>query len=122
MNAKLEQGQYKDRFEFEADFRLMVSNAKTYNVAGSFVHSETLALESFFEASAYFTCSNAGRNLKLALQRGCVSTRPLRRQARRNKHNHLPARPRLQSRFLPHPRPPRPRLLLLLLLQHPLSP
>ena len=43
VNAKLEQGQYKDRFEFEADFRLMVSNAKTYNVVGSFVHSETLA-------------------------------------------------------------------------------
>ncbi|PIL31521.1 hypothetical protein GSI_06223 [Ganoderma sinense ZZ0214-1] len=51
INAKLEQGQYKDRFGFEADFRLMINNAKTYNVAGSFVHSETLALESFFETT-----------------------------------------------------------------------
>ena len=49
INAKLEQGQYKDRFGFEADFRLMINNAKTYNMAGSFVHGETVALETFFE-------------------------------------------------------------------------
>ena len=49
MHAKLESGQYKDRFAFEADFRLMVNNAKTYNMPGSFAHNETLALESFFD-------------------------------------------------------------------------
>ncbi|KAI0937072.1 hypothetical protein AcV5_005059 [Taiwanofungus camphoratus] len=49
MSAKLEQGKYKDRFAFEADFRLMISNAKLYNVAGSYAHNEALALESFFD-------------------------------------------------------------------------
>lgn len=49
MGAKLEQGKYKDRFEFEADFRLIISNAKQYNLPGSYVHSEALALESFFD-------------------------------------------------------------------------
>ncbi|KAI0639863.1 hypothetical protein C8Q77DRAFT_1083269 [Trametes polyzona] len=49
MSAKLESGQYKDRSAFEADFRLMTNNAKTYNMPGSFAHNETLALESFFD-------------------------------------------------------------------------
>jgi transcription initiation factor TFIID subunit 2 len=49
MGAKLEAGMYKDRFAFEADFRLILSNAKTYNLPGSHVHNETLAIESFFE-------------------------------------------------------------------------
>ncbi|KAH9929687.1 uncharacterized protein B0H18DRAFT_995740 [Fomitopsis serialis] len=49
MNAKLESGQYKDRFGFEDDFRLVISNAKSYNAPGSYVHSEALALESFFD-------------------------------------------------------------------------
>ncbi|KAI9057062.1 hypothetical protein FKP32DRAFT_1598551 [Trametes sanguinea] len=49
MSAKLESGQYKDRFAFEADFRLMINNAKTYNMPGSFAHNEALALESFFD-------------------------------------------------------------------------
>ncbi|KAI8981206.1 hypothetical protein BD414DRAFT_93257 [Trametes punicea] len=49
MSAKLESGQYKDRFAFESDFRLMINNAKTYNVPGSFAHNESLALESFFD-------------------------------------------------------------------------
>lgn len=49
MNAKLESGQYKDRFAFEADFRLMINNAKQYNMPGSYVHSEATALESFFD-------------------------------------------------------------------------
>ncbi|KAH9968683.1 TATA-binding protein associated factor Taf2 [Russula dissimulans] len=34
MNAKLEEGMYKERFAFEADFRLMIRNAKTYNMPG----------------------------------------------------------------------------------------
>ncbi|KAJ4485637.1 hypothetical protein J3R30DRAFT_3440949 [Lentinula aciculospora] len=49
MGSKLEQGMYKDRFEFQADFRLMVANAKQYNTPGSFVHNEAISLELFFE-------------------------------------------------------------------------
>ncbi len=49
MGAKLEAGKYKDRFTFQADFRLMISNAKLYNTAGSYVHNEAIALEIFFE-------------------------------------------------------------------------
>lgn len=58
MSAKLEQGKYKDRFAFEADFRLMISNAKLYNVAGSYAHNEALALESFFDKREYFRFVN----------------------------------------------------------------
>ncbi|KIK70503.1 hypothetical protein GYMLUDRAFT_32530 [Collybiopsis luxurians FD-317 M1] len=49
MGTKLEQGLYKDRFEFRADFRLMVANAKQYNMPGSFVHDAAISLEIFFE-------------------------------------------------------------------------
>ncbi|KAJ6541894.1 hypothetical protein B0H19DRAFT_1175115 [Mycena capillaripes] len=49
MSHKLEEGKYSDRFAFQADFRLMMANAKTYNPVGSFVHDETLALETYFE-------------------------------------------------------------------------
>ncbi|KAF9075021.1 hypothetical protein BDP27DRAFT_1316349 [Rhodocollybia butyracea] len=49
MGSKLEQGMYKDRFEFQADFRVMVANAKQYNMPGSFVHNEAISLEVFFE-------------------------------------------------------------------------
>ncbi|KAL4251521.1 Transcription initiation factor TFIID subunit 2 [Abortiporus biennis] len=49
MSAKLEQGQYKDRFAFEADFRLMIANAKQYNMPMSFVHNEAVKLEAFFD-------------------------------------------------------------------------
>jgi transcription initiation factor TFIID subunit 2 len=49
MHAKLENGLYPDRFAFEADFHLMINNAKTYNAPGSWAHTEALALESFFE-------------------------------------------------------------------------
>ena len=53
MNAKLESGKYKDRFQFEDDFRLVISNAKLYNAPGSYVHNEALALESFFDKREY---------------------------------------------------------------------
>ena len=53
MSAKLEQGKYPDRFAFEADFKLMINNAKTYNMAGSFVHNEATALESFFNKGTH---------------------------------------------------------------------
>ncbi|KAG5636972.1 hypothetical protein H0H81_006217 [Sphagnurus paluster] len=49
MGAKLEEGMYKNRFAFEDDFHLMISNAKRYNVAGSYVHTEAITLELFFE-------------------------------------------------------------------------
>ncbi|KAF5392476.1 hypothetical protein D9757_002262 [Collybiopsis confluens] len=49
MSTKLEQGLYKDRFEFQSDFRLMIANAKQYNMPGSFVHNEAISLEIFFE-------------------------------------------------------------------------
>ncbi len=51
MNAKLEAGMYKERFGFEADFRLMIRNAKTYNLPGTFAYNETLAMESVFDKS-----------------------------------------------------------------------
>jgi transcription initiation factor TFIID subunit 2 len=53
MGAKLEDGMYKDRFAFQEDFRLMISNAKRYNVPGSFAHNEAIALETFFEKRLY---------------------------------------------------------------------
>jgi len=49
MGAKLDAGMYKDRFAFQADFRLMISNAKLYNVAGSYANNEAITLETFFE-------------------------------------------------------------------------
>ena len=56
MNAKLEAGMYKERFAFEADFRLMIRNAKTYNMPGTFAYNETLALESVFDKSMSYLC------------------------------------------------------------------
>lgn len=53
MNAKLESGKYKDRFQFEDDFRLVISNAKLYNASGSYVHNEAQILESFFNKREY---------------------------------------------------------------------
>jgi transcription initiation factor TFIID subunit 2 len=55
MNAKLEAGMYKERFAFEADFRLMIRNAKTYNMPGTFAYNETLALESVFDKSTFIS-------------------------------------------------------------------
>ncbi|KAJ6601377.1 hypothetical protein DFH09DRAFT_1490642 [Mycena vulgaris] len=49
MSHKLEEGKYPDRFAFQADFRLMMSNAKRYNPVGSYAHNESLALETYFE-------------------------------------------------------------------------
>ena len=54
MGAKLEDGMYKDRFGFQEDFRLIISNAKRYNTPGSFAHSQAIALETFFEKRLYF--------------------------------------------------------------------
>ena len=53
MGAKLEQGQYKDRFAFEADFKLIISNAKTYNMPGSIVHNDAITLDVHFDKREY---------------------------------------------------------------------
>lgn len=55
MGAKLEEGHYKDRFAFETDFYLMIANAKQYNVAGSYAHTEAIFLETFFEKCEWST-------------------------------------------------------------------
>lgn len=55
MGAKLGEGHYKDRFAFEVDFRLMIVNAKRYNVAGSYAHTEAIFLETFFEKCEWST-------------------------------------------------------------------
>ena len=55
MGAKLEEGHYKDRFAFETDFRIMISNAKQYNVPGSYAHTEAIVLETFFEKCEWST-------------------------------------------------------------------
>ena len=49
MSVKLEQGQYKNRSEFEADFRLMMNNCRTYNSAGTYVHNESIHFEAIFD-------------------------------------------------------------------------
>ncbi|KAI0028582.1 hypothetical protein K488DRAFT_80600 [Vararia minispora EC-137] len=49
MRGKLETGGYPNRFAFEADFRLMTRNAKTYNPPDTYVFKETTRLETYFE-------------------------------------------------------------------------
>lgn len=62
MNAKLEGGLYPNRFALEADFKLMINNAKTYNAAGTWAYNEALELESFFQkrtlCSLFFVVQN----------------------------------------------------------------
>lgn len=48
MGEKLKQGKYHDRFVFEQDFRLMISNAKLYNLPGSYAHNQAINLDKFF--------------------------------------------------------------------------
>lgn len=54
MSAKVDAGLYKSRFAFQADFKTMVANAKLYNIAGSYVHNEAIALETFFEKRMWY--------------------------------------------------------------------
>ena len=54
MNVKLEEGMYRNRNDFEADFRLMIENCYTYNPPGTFAHNEGVALEAFFEKRGLF--------------------------------------------------------------------
>lgn len=53
MNVKLEEGLYKDRDAFEADFRLMIKNCQAYNSAGTYAFNESLAVDTFFEKREY---------------------------------------------------------------------
>jgi len=69
MSAKLDAGMYKDRFAFEADFALMISNAKQYNVAGSYAHNEAIAMETLFEKRER-TCIRSRYKLIVWLQIG----------------------------------------------------
>jgi transcription initiation factor TFIID subunit 2 len=62
IGAKLEAGMYKDRFAFQSDFHLMISNAKLYNAAGSYAHNEAIALETFFEKREYARFIYNGRH------------------------------------------------------------
>jgi transcription initiation factor TFIID subunit 2 len=52
MKAKLDNKIYKDRAEFESDFKLMIQNAKIYNAPLSFVFNEAIALEKAFNDRA----------------------------------------------------------------------
>ncbi|KAL5494783.1 hypothetical protein ACEPAI_245 [Sanghuangporus weigelae] len=49
MGHKLQNGMYKDRREFQADFRLMIQNCRTYNPPGSYPYVESVSLEAFFD-------------------------------------------------------------------------
>jgi transcription initiation factor TFIID subunit 2 len=51
VRSKLDTGQYTSRAEFEADFRLMISNAKQYTPNPKvFAHEQAVALEKFFNS------------------------------------------------------------------------
>lgn len=54
MGTKLQNGMYKNRDGFEADFRLMVQNCKTYNPQGSYAYNECVALEGLFDKGTLF--------------------------------------------------------------------
>ncbi|TIB11129.1 hypothetical protein E3P92_02992 [Wallemia ichthyophaga] len=49
MGAKLDGGHYANRFEYEADFKLIVQNATTYNGPSSPVHKTALELDAVFD-------------------------------------------------------------------------
>ena len=54
MAVSLEEGRYKNRNEFEADFRLMIKNCQTYNPSGTYAYNESIALNNFFEKREYW--------------------------------------------------------------------
>jgi transcription initiation factor TFIID subunit 2 len=51
MAFKLDNGHYSSRSVFQSDFKLIVSNAKVYNQAGSYVYAEAETLDEFFDKS-----------------------------------------------------------------------
>jgi transcription initiation factor TFIID subunit 2 len=54
MSAKLDQGKYKDKSAFEQDFRLLISNAKQYNMPKSAAYEDALELEKAFDIGMLF--------------------------------------------------------------------
>lgn len=68
MKVKLDSGQYKDRFDLEDDFRLMIDNAKLYNQPGQFAYLEAVELDTFFTHGAKLhmhICVNSSRTISL---------------------------------------------------------
>lgn len=54
ISTKLKGGEYSNRQDFAKDFRLVISNAKLYNPAGSQPHSDALKVEDFFNKRKLF--------------------------------------------------------------------
>jgi hypothetical protein len=54
MAFKLDNGKYPDKSAFLDDFKLMISNAKTYNPPATPVHMEAESLDGFFDKSQSF--------------------------------------------------------------------
>lgn len=88
MGAKLEEGMYKDRFAFEADFRLMIANAKQYNPAETYAHTETIRLEKYFEQRKLL--HNTFLSLLKYPQSGFAFTRPSRPRTKLRNPVHQP--------------------------------
>lgn len=61
MSVKLEAGQYSNRSQFENDFRLIISNAKQYNLPDSHVHKETVAFDAYFNKRMSYLLSYHSR-------------------------------------------------------------
>ncbi|KAF8079062.1 hypothetical protein FPV67DRAFT_1558205 [Lyophyllum atratum] len=112
MRAKLEEGMYKDRFAFEADFRLMISNSQLYNAPGSFVHNAAIALETFFEKRMNtLTCVCYGMLNQVA--EWTIITKTLEAADKSHAPATVPAAPQRAPRILPpvpraFPTPPPP--------------
>ncbi|KAI0348152.1 hypothetical protein BDW22DRAFT_1480005 [Trametopsis cervina] len=49
MSAKLDRGKYKDRAAFEQDFRLLINNAKQYNMPKTVAYEDAMGLERAFD-------------------------------------------------------------------------
>ncbi|KAH8110586.1 hypothetical protein DFH11DRAFT_1619105 [Phellopilus nigrolimitatus] len=49
MGAKLQNGLYRNRQDFEADFRLMIQNCKTFNPPNTYAYNESVVLEAHFD-------------------------------------------------------------------------
>lgn len=56
MEYRLNHGHYKNRDVFRDDFKLIISNAMTYNLPGSYPYNDAEALDTFFDKSE---CSTA---------------------------------------------------------------
>lgn len=103
MRAKLDNGLYPDRFAFEADFRLMIRNAKTYNAPETFVAKEAGKLEGYFEAQ----WSRMSKTIEKA--QPAVQARAQRERAMPPPPVPMPIEEPEQVKPAPPPPAPRPR-------------